>query len=144
MSDSLWFPYFMDSSTPGFPVCYQLLELAQTHVHLLSDVIQPSHPLLTPFHLPSILPSIRIFSNELALRIRWPKYWSFSFSTSISNEYSGLISFRIDWFDLLAAQGILKSSPTSQFKRINSSVLNFLCGPTLTSMHDYWKHHNFD
>ena len=95
--------------------------------------------------LPSIFPSISVFSNELALHIRWPKYWSFSFSTSPSNEYSGLISFRIDWFDLLAVQGILKSSsPTPQFKSINFSVLRFLYGPTLTSIHDYLKNHSFD
>ena len=98
-----------DGSTPGFPVLHHLLELAQTHVHLLSDVIQASHPLLTPFHLPSIFPSIRIFSNELALPIRWPKYWNFGFSISHSNENSGLISFRIDWFHLPAVQGTLKS-----------------------------------
>ncbi|XDA86809.1 hypothetical protein R6Z07F_016516 [Ovis aries] len=87
--------------------------------------------------LPSIFLSIRIFSNELALHIRWPKYWSFSFSISPSNEYSGLISFRIDWFDLLAVQGFLKSSSTPQFKSIKSSVLSLLSDPTLTSIHDH-------
>ena len=97
----------MDCSTPGFPVLHCLLELAQTHVHWVSDAIQPSHLLLSPSL--SIFPSIRVFSSELALRIMWPKYWSFSFSLSPSNEYSGLISFRIDWFDLLAVQGTLKS-----------------------------------
>ena len=95
-------------------------------------------PLLLP---PSIFPSIRVFSNELSL-IRWPKYWSFSFSISPSNEHSGLISFRIDWLDLIAVQGTLKSSPTPQFKTINSSVLSFLYSPTLTSIHDYWKNHS--
>ena len=95
------------------------------------------HPLLL---LPSIFPSIRVFSDESALCIRWPKYWSFSFSISPSNEHSGLISFRMDWLDLLAVQGTLKSpSPTPQFKSINSSVLSFLHSPTLTSIHDYWK-----
>ena len=97
----------MDCSTPGFPVHHQLPELAQAHVHRAGDAIQHlilCHPLLL---LPSITPSIRVFSNESVLCIRWPKYWSFSFSISISpsNEYSGLISFTIDWLDLLAVQG---------------------------------------
>ena len=91
---------------PGFPVHHQLQELAQTHVHQVGDAIQPSHPLLL---LASIFPSIRVFSYESVLCIRWPKYWSFTFSISPSNEYSGLISFRIDWLDLLAVQGTLKS-----------------------------------
>ena len=95
----------MDCSTEGFPVNYQLPKLAQTHVHWVGDAILCC-PLLL---LPSIFPSIRVFFKESILFIRWPKYWSFSFSTSPSNEYSGLISFRIDWFDLLAVQGTLKS-----------------------------------
>ena len=99
------------------------------------------HPLLL---LPSIFPSIRVFSNEWALYIRWPKYWSFSISISPSNEHSGLFSFRMDWLDLLAVQGTLKSSPAPQFKSINSLVLSLLYGPTLTSIHDYWKNHSFD
>ena len=99
----------MDCSTPGFPVHHQLPELAQTHVHRVSDAIQPSHPLSLLLLLPSIFPTIRVFSNESVIRIRWPKYWSFSFSISPSNDYSGLISFRMDWLDLLAAQGTLKS-----------------------------------
>ena len=99
----------MDCSTPGFPVHHQCLELTQTHVHRVGDAIQPSHPLSSPFFPPSILPSIRVFSNESTLHIRWSKYWSFSFSISLSNEYSGLISFRMDWLDLLAVQGTLKS-----------------------------------
>ena len=88
--------------------------------------------------LPSIFPSIRVFSNELVLCIRWPKYWSFSFSISPSNEFSGLISFRMDWLDLLAVQGTDSqgSSPAPQFKSINSSVLSFLYSPTLISIHD--------
>ena len=97
----------MDCSTPGFPVLHHHLELVQTHVHWVSDAIQPSHPLSSLLLLPSIFPSIRVFSNELVHHIRLPKYWSFSFSSS--NEYSGLISFRIDWFDHLAVQGTLKS-----------------------------------
>ena len=95
----------MDCSMPDFPVLHHLLELAQTHIHSVSDAIQPSHPLSSPSPSASIFPSIRVFSNELALCIRWAKYWSFSFSISPSNEYSGFISFRIDWFDLLAVQG---------------------------------------
>ena len=103
----------MDCSTPGFPVCHQLPELAQTHVHWVSDAIQPSHllsPFLllqSPFLLPSVFPSVRVFSSELVLCIKWAKYWSFSISPS--SEYSELLSFRIDWFDLLAVQGTLKS-----------------------------------
>ena len=99
----------MDRSTPGFPVHHQLRKLAQTHVHQVDDSIQPSHPLLSPSPPHSILPSIRVFSSESVFHIRWPKYWSFSFSISPSNEYSGLISFRMDWLDLLAVQGTLKS-----------------------------------
>ena len=94
---------------PGFPVHHQLPELAQIHSHRDSDEIQPSHPLSSPSPLPSIFPSIRVFSNESILRLRWPKYWSFSFSISPSNEHSGLISFRMNWLDLLAFQGTLKS-----------------------------------
>ena len=99
----------MNRSTPGLPVHHQLPESTQTHVHEL--VMPPNHlilccPLLL---LPSIFPSIRVFSNESALRIRWPKYWSFSFSISPSNEHPGLISFRMDWLDLLAVQGTLKN-----------------------------------
>ena len=99
----------MDCSMPGFPVHHQLLELTQSHVHRVSDAIY--HLVLCcPLLLPSsIFPSIRVFSSESVFRIRWPKYWSFSFSTSLSNEYSGLISFRTDWLDLLAVQGTLKS-----------------------------------
>ena len=99
------------------------------------------HPLLL---LPSIFPSIRVFSNESALRIRWQKYWSFSFNISPSNEHPGLISFTMDWLDLLAVQGTLKPSPTPQFKSINSSALSFLYSPTLTSIHDLWKNHSLD
>ena len=97
------------SSMPGFPVHHQLLELVQTHVHPVSDAIQPCHPLLSPLLLPLIFPSIRVFSSESVLYIRWPKYWSFSLSNSPSNEYSGQISFRVDWFYPLAVQGTLKS-----------------------------------
>ena len=99
----------MDCRTAGFPVLHYPPEFAQIHVYWVGDAIQPSYPLFSPSPLPSIFPSIRIFSSESALCIRWPKYWSFSFSISLSNEYSELISFRIDWFDLLAVQGTLKS-----------------------------------
>ena len=116
----------MDCSMPGLPVHHQLPEFTQTHVHWVGDAIQPSHPLLPLLLLSSIFPSIRIFSNEMALPIRWPKYWSLSFSISPSNEYSGLISFRIDWFDLLADQGTLKFSTLPQFESISSSALSLL------------------
>ena len=99
----------MDCSKAAFPVHYQLPELTQIHVHWVGDAIPSSHPLCPLLLLPSIFPRIRIFSNESVRHIRWPKYWNFSFSISPSNEYSGLIFFGIDWFDLLAAQGTLKS-----------------------------------
>ena len=99
----------MNRSTPGLLVHHKLPDFTQTHVHWVGDAIQPSHPLSSPSFLPSIFPSIRVFSNESALHIRWPKYWSFSFSISPLNEYSRLISFKIDWLDLLAVQGTLKN-----------------------------------
>ena len=105
MSDSLRPP--PPRSTPGLPV-HQLPESTQIHVHWVGDVIQPSHP-LSSLLLPSIFPSIRVFSNKSALHIRWPKHWSFSFNISASNERQRLISFRMDWLDLLAVQGTLKS-----------------------------------
>ena len=128
----------MDCSTPGFPVLHHLL-VCSNSCPLSQCSIQPSHPLL-PVFLPLIFPRIRVFCNELALHIKW----SFSFRIRPSNEYSGLISFRIDWFDLLAVQGTLKSCPTAQYKSINSSALSFLYSSTLTSIHDYWKNHSFD
>ena len=94
--------------------------------------------------LPSIFPSIGVFSNKSVLSIKWPKYWSFCFSISPTNEHSGLISFRIHWLALLAVQGILKSSPTPQLKSINSLAFSFLFSPTLTSIHDHWKNHSLD
>ena len=100
----------MNCTTPGLPVHHQLPEFTQTRVHRVGDAIQPYLILCCPLLLlPPIPPSIRVFSNESALRIRWSKYWSFSFSISPSNEQSGLISFRMDWLDLLAVQGTLKS-----------------------------------
>ena len=107
---NVWLCNPMDCRLPDLPIPHNLLELAQTHAHWVGDAIQPSHPLLLPLLLlPSIFPSIRVFSNELALRIRWPKYWSFSFSISPSNEYLGLISFRMECFELLAIQWTLQS-----------------------------------
>ena len=100
------------------------------------------HPLFLP---PSIIPSIRIFSNELVLRIKWPKYWSFRFSISPPNDYSGLIPFRIDWFDLLVVQRILKSRLQHHSSKASIlQALSLLYDPTLTSVHDYEKNHSFD
>ena len=109
------------SSMPGLPVHHQFLELTPTHVHWVGDAIQPSHPL--PSYSPPALnfPSIRVFSNESALHIRWPKYWSFSFKISPSNEHPGLISFRMNWLDILAVHGTLKS--LLQHHRSKASIL---------------------
>ena len=112
------------------------IESVMPHSHLIL-----CHPLLL---LPSIPPIIRVFSNESTLHIRWTKYWRFSFSINPSNEHPGLISFRIDWLDLLAIQGTLKSSPIPQFKNINFRALRFLHSPTLTSIHDHWTNHSLD
>ena len=128
----------MDCSKTGFPVHRQLTELAQTHVHWAGDPIQPSHPVSSLSPPVLNLPSISVFSNESVLRVRWPKYWSFSFNISPSNEYSGLI----DWLGLLAVQGTLKS--LLQFKSINFLVFNFLYSPNLTFVHDCWKNHSLD
>ena len=133
----------MDCSIPGFPILHHLPEFAQTYIHWVADAIQPSHT-LSPFHLlPSIFCRIRVFPNESALCIRQPNYWSFSFSIRSFNKCSELISFRIDWLDLLAVQGTLESSAT-QFESVNSSALSLFYGPALTSLHDYWKNHSFD
>ena len=120
---------------------WSLLKLMSTESVMPSNHLILCHPL---FLLPSIFPSIRVFSSESALHIRWPKHWSFHFNINPSSEYSGLFSFRIDWLDLLAGQETLKSllqhhSP----KKINSSALSFLDSLTLTSIHDYWKSHSF-
>ena len=133
----------MNRSTPGLPVHHQLPEeFTQTHVHRVGDAIQSTHLLSTPS--PAIFPKIWVFSNDSVLRIRWPKYWSFSFSTSPSNEYSGLISFRMDWLDLLAVQGTLKS--LLQHRSSEASILrcSALFTVQLTSTHDHWKNHSFD
>ena len=136
----------MDYSMPGFPVHHQppwsLLKLMSIKSVMPSNNLILCHPLLL---LPSIFASIRAFSSESVLPIRWPNYWSFSFSIRPSNEYSELISFRMDWLDLLAVQGTLQeSSPTPQFKSISSSALCFLYSLTLSSKHDYWENHSFD
>ena len=137
--------------TPWTVACQASQSIANSQSSLklmFIELMMPSNhlifcrPLLL---LPSIFPSIRVFSNELILRIRWPNYWSFSFSISPSNEYSGLISFKIGWLDLFTVQGTLKkSSLTPQFKSINSSVLSFLHSPTLTSIRDHRKNHSLD
>ena len=124
----------MDCSTPGFPVLHHLPEFVQIHVHWVCDAIQASHPLLSLLLLPSVLPSIRVFSNESVLRIRWPKYWSFRFSISPSEEYSGLISFRIDWFDL-TVQGTQKS--LLQHHRSKASIFRHSAFFTVQLSHPY-------
>ena len=111
------------------------------------ESVMPSNHLILclPLLLPaSVFPSMRDFSNESVLHIRWPKYWIFSFNISPSNEYSGLISFRMDWLEILEVQGSQESSTTPQFKSKNSSTLSFLYSPTLKSIHDYWKNHSLD
>ena len=131
----------LDCRMPGFPVHHQLPEFTQTHAHWVGDAIQPSHPLSSPSLLPSIFPIIRVFSNESALRIRWPKYWSFSFNISPSNEYSGLIFLGWTGWISLQSKGLSRvfSNTTVQ---INYLVLSFLYSLTLTSIHDHWKNHS--
>ena len=119
-----------------------LLKLMSTESVMPSNHLILCHPLL---FLPSIFPSIRVFSHESALCIRWPKYWSFSFNISPSNEQSGLISFRMDWFGSpCSPRDSQESSPAPQFKSINSSALSLLHSPTLTFIHDHWKNHRLD
>ena len=118
--------------------------VARIHVHWISDAANHLILCCPLLLLPSIFSSIRVFSDESAVHIRWPKYWNFCFSISPSNEYSGLISFKIDWFDLLAVQGTLESSPAPQFKSIKSLALRLFYGPTLTSIRDCWKNHSSD
>ena len=133
----------MNHGTPGLPVHHQPPESTKP---VSIELVMPSNHLILccPLPLlPSIFPSIRVFSNELALCIRWPKYWNFSFSISLSNEYSELISFRTVWFPC-SPRDSQESSPTPQFKSINSSALSFLYSPTLTSIHDHWKNHSLD
>ena len=124
-------------------ISQSLLKLTSIESVISSNHLVLCRPLLL---LPSVFPSIRVFSNESALCIRWPKYWLFSLSINPSTGYSGLISFRIDWFDHLAVQGTLKSllQHHTQFKSTNSLVFSFLYGPTLTFIYEYWKNHSFD
>ena len=135
----------MDCSVPGFPVHHQLLEFTQTHVHWIGDAIQPSHPSVVPFssHLQSFLASGSFQMSQFFVS-GGQNIKSFSFSISPSKEYSGLISFRMNWLDLLVVQGTHRSSPTPQFKSINSLALSFPFIPILTSIHDYWKNHSLD
>ena len=129
-----------NDSTPGLPVHHQLPEFTQTHVHWVGDAIQPSHPLLSPSPTSVNLYQHQGLFKSVSSLHQVAKDWSFNFNISPSNEYSGLISCRMDWLDLLAVQGTSQeSSPTPQFKSINSSALSFLYSPTLTSLHDYWK-----
>ena len=124
----------MNRSTPSLLVHHQLPEFTQTHVHRVGDAIQPSQPLGLPLLLlPPIPPSIRVFSNESALCLRWSKYWSFSFSISPSNEHPGLISFRMDWLDLLVVQGTLKSL----LQHHSSKTSIFQCSAFFTVQHSH-------
>ena len=130
----------MDCSMPGSPVLHNLLEFAQLmsiELVMLSNHLILCHPLL--------FPSIRVFSNESVLHIRWPKYWRFSFSISPSNEYSGLISFRMDYYPLICCpRNSQEPSPVLQFRSISSFMLSLLYNPTLTSIKESWKNHGFN
>ena len=135
----------MDCSTPAFPVHHQLLEPLK--LMSIASVMPSNHLILChPFLLPSsIFPSIRMFSNESVLCIRWPKHWSFRFRISPSNEYSGLISFKMDWLDLLIVQRTLKGLlQHHSSKALMLWYSAFFIVPTFTSIHDYWKDHSFD
>ena len=134
-------PWTAEYQTFLSTISRSLLELM-----FVESVMPPNHIILCCSLLlpPSIFPSIRVFSNESALCIRWPKYWSLSFSISPFNEYSGLISFRMDCWISLQSKGLSRVFSKPQFKSINSSALSFLYSPILTSIHDYWKNHSFD
>ena len=134
----------MNCSMPGHPVHHPLPEFTQMYVHQVGDAIQPSHPLSSPSPTAPNPSSIRVFSNESTFHMRWPKYWSFSFSISPSNEHPGLISFRMDWMDLLAGEGTLNS--LLQHHSSKASILRCSAFFTvqLTSIHDHWKNHSLD
>ena len=149
----------MNRSMPGLPVHHQLPESTQTHVHRVGDATQPSHPLSSPSLPAPIPPSIRVFSNESTLHMRWPKYWSFSFSISPSNEHPGLISFRMDWLDLLAVQGTLKSLFQHHSSRFLCKIALYSIGPCFyhqshpqlgivfalaPSLHSFWGYFSTD
>ena len=134
----------LDCSTQAstfFTIFQSLLKLMSLESVIPSNHLILCRPLLI---WPSIFPSIRVFSNEMVLHIRWPKYWIFNFSISPSNEYSGLISFRIYWFDLAVQGTPQESSPAPQLEGINSLVLSLFYCPALTSIHEYWKNNSFD
>ena len=142
MSDFLW-PHELQHTRPPCPpptprVYTNSCPLSRWCHPTISSSVVPFSSYLQSF------PTSGFFSNESALWIRWPKYWNFSFNISPSKEHPGLISFRMNWLDLLAFQGTQESTPTPQFKNINSSVLSFLQSPTLTSIHDHWKNHSFE
>ena len=133
----------MKHSMPGLPVYHQLPESTQTH-ESIESVMPSSHLILgCPLLLPSIFHSIMVFSNESALRIRWPKYWSFSFSISPSSEYSGLISLGLTGL-ILQSKRLPRVFSNTTVQKHQFSVLSFLHSPTLTSIHDHWKNHSFD
>ena len=142
--------HHLNWSTPGLPVHQQLLSIRTFGIlpKLMSiESVMPFNHLilcLPLLLLPSSFPSIRVFSKESALHMRWPKYWSFSFNIRPFKEHPGLISFRMDWLELLAVQGTLKNLLQPQFKSINFSALSFLHSPTLTSIHDHWKYCSLD
>ena len=134
----------MNRSTPGLPVRHQLPEFTQTHVHRVSDAIQPSHPLSSPSPPAFNLSQNRVFSNESALCIRWPKYWSFSFNISPSNEYLGLISFIIAGLISLQSKGFSRVFSNTTVQKHQFFGTQTSLRPILTSIHDYWKNHSFD
>ena len=141
---SVQFSHVRLFATPWTAARQASLSITSSRSSLRLTSIEPSHPLLSP-SLPTFnLSQHQGFSSESIPCFRWPKYWSFSFSISSSNEYAGLTSFRMDWLDPLAVQVTLKSSPIPQFKSLNSSALSFLYSPTLTIIHNYWKNHSFD
>ena len=134
----------MNCSSPGLLVHHQIPEFTQTYVHWVGDAIQPSHPLSSPLLLPPIPPSIRVFYNDSALRMRWPKYWSFSFNISPSNEHP-------DWYPLgwtgwisLQSKGLSRVFSNTTVQRHQFFSTHFLHRPTLTSIHDHWKNHSLD
>ena len=134
----------IDCSTPGLPVHHQLPEFTQTDVHWVGDAIQPLHPLSSPSPPASIFPNIRVFSNESAFPIRWPKYWSFGFNISPSNEHPGLISFRMDWLHFLAVQGTVKSLLQHHSSKASILQRSAFFIVKLTSINNYWKNHSLD
>jgi len=139
---TLWNP--KNCNTPGLPVHHQLPEFTQIHIHRVGDAIQPSHLLSSPSPPTLIPPSIRVFSNESILRMRWTKYWSFSFSIIPSKEHPGLISFRMAWLDLLTVQGTLKSLRQHHSSKASILQRSAFFTVQLTFIHDYWKNHSLD